>query len=961
MNDLEALQKAQWLLARAGVPWEGGNLTLHNFREFADTVADVVKGSTQKQRDALEWLNPWARRFAALVDNFDKRVKRDPMLLYMPRTSKHEAIHQSQAFIRYLTPGNGWGKELISTCKVKTIGGWTEIARLKTGDNVATIDGTYTRVTGVYPQGVKQLYDVVLSDGSTVKAGEEHQWEIQTRWDRESGLSRVVTTLELRDLVLATPRYNAPSIPKHAAVEEVEAVLPLDPYLLGSLIGDAYCSQNRVELSIHGPKADAIRRFPPGSVKKVRPNGKYALMSRKVVEAINTLGLAVLSADKFIPEQYFASSIAQRRALLQGLCDTDGTVDKSGKRCSFSTSSPRLAKDFENLVRSLGGWCRTYRRSRKGIIEHTVGFVLKDAFTPGTIKANRIRDKRCKIPHRRVVSITPAETAEACCISVEHPSSLYIVEDWIVTHNTNLAAAELHACSTGQRWYAHQGPRDSICVSTGHAGYSVSVFDKKFVYGEDGDPLSPYVPEGGYWFHSFDKRDHILRLACPECAEAGKPRECNHHRSIRCLSADSGDERMAGFTASLAHIDEHVSEKVFKEIKQRIRRGGAKGRILITCTPAAGPDTWEEKELRKIWEENPELNYFDLGTKDERYVEVFEGSWYDLVGAPNSQITHGIIEAARKTMSHSEFQARVMGKAVPHADNQVFDSYKLEAQRFENCTAPLYGELYLKETPGEPALSVERLQYCEDVDIREVQPPERPDKYEGVRVWLKPEPGARYLISVDSASGVSHTNKDASAAYVFKVTKRNVRIHLDMVAAWFGFPDIYAYARQIKMLGYYYNMAMIVPETTGIGADFMTGLSRHLFYPSMYIAENQGDRTQANFQPNIGILTNAQTKPLLAGALRTAINDDLILIRDAKAIDECLTFTRVLTESGLNYRYEAARGAKDDRVIALALAAYAAEHSAMNLYESIFPPKPKPSGSSGPVGAALAEKPKRFI
>jgi hypothetical protein len=453
---------------------------LHNFREFADTVADVVKGSTDRQRALLEWLNPWARRFAALVDNFDKRVKADPMLLYMPRTAKHEAIHNSQAFIRYLTPGNGWGK-------------------------------------------------------------------------------------------------------------------------------------------------------------------------------------------------------------------------------------------------------------------------------------------------------------------------------------TNLAAAEMHACSTGQRWYADQGPRDSICVSTGHAGYSVSVFDKKFVYGEDGDPLSPYVPEGGYWFHSFDRRDHILRLACPECAETGKPRDCSHHRSIRCLSADSGDERMAGFTASLAHIDEHVSKKVFTEIKQRIRRGGAKGRILITCTPAAGPDTWEEQELRKIWEENPEFNYFDLHAKDERYVEVFEGDWYDLVGAPNSQMTEGIIEAARKSMSHSEFQARVMGKAVPHADNQVLDAHKLEAQRRDFCAAPRYVELFLKQ-PDDPEarkLDIERLQYSEDVGIRDVQPPERPDKFEGARIWQPPEPGKRYLISVDSATGVSHTNKDASAAYVFEVSKKNARLHLDMVAGWFGFPDIYAYARQIKMLGYF--------------------------------------------------------------------------------------------------------------------------------------------------------------
>jgi hypothetical protein len=128
----------------------------------------------------------------------------------------------------------------------------------------------------------------------------------------------------------------------------------------------------------------------------------------------------------------------------------------------------------------------------------------------------------------------------------------------------------------------------------------------------------------------------------------------------------------------------------------------------------------------------------------------------------------------------------------------------------------------------------------------------------------------------------------------------------------------------------------------------------------MYIAENQGDRTQAGFEAKIGILTNAQTKPLLAGSLRTAINDDLMVIRDGKAIDECLTFTRTLTESGLNYRYEAERGAKDDRVIALALAAYACEHSAMTLYESIVPPKPKAVVMPGDIGKATQPRKKRF-
>ncbi len=60
-----------------------------------------------------------------------------------------------------------------------------------------------------------------------------------------------------------------------------------------------------------------------------------------------------LLGSKRIPEEYSAPSIEQREALLQGLMDTDGYVDRLG-RCDLTTVREPLAEQYAELVASLG-------------------------------------------------------------------------------------------------------------------------------------------------------------------------------------------------------------------------------------------------------------------------------------------------------------------------------------------------------------------------------------------------------------------------------------------------------------------------------------------------------------------------------------------------------------------------------------------------------------------------------
>src|SRR5262249_31494796 len=114
-----------------------------------------------------------------------------------------------------------------------------------------------------------------------------------------------------------------------------------------------------------GPKAlaaDLRRRRPAcagcGRPFSCSPSGpgmcRLCLTSNGSVTAI-LRGLGVLG-HKHIPALYLRASERQRRALLAGLLDTDGTVGRTGS-VHFAVTSRRLAEDFRELVHSLGYRC----------------------------------------------------------------------------------------------------------------------------------------------------------------------------------------------------------------------------------------------------------------------------------------------------------------------------------------------------------------------------------------------------------------------------------------------------------------------------------------------------------------------------------------------------------------------------------------------------------------------------
>src|SRR3546814_446715 len=121
-------------------------------------------------------------------------------------------------------------------------------------------------------------------------------------------------------------------------------------------------------------------------------------------------------------------------------------------RIQFTSCSATLADDVIFLVRSLGGVAYTRVRPAAGrnpglargrAVHHRSDAHILDIRLPEGIEPFRLRRKRELYnsfgpgrPMRMVESIEPAGEADTVCISVSAADSLYVTDDFLVTHNT---------------------------------------------------------------------------------------------------------------------------------------------------------------------------------------------------------------------------------------------------------------------------------------------------------------------------------------------------------------------------------------------------------------------------------------------------------------------------------------------------------------------------------------------
>jgi hypothetical protein len=206
-------------------------------------------------------------------------------------------------------------------------------------------------------------YQVKRQDGFTALVESAHLWRVHL----DSRKDRIVDTLELRRLVDSSARVRLPQPP--VISYGLPAELPIEPYLMGLLLGEGGMSGNGLHFTnVDEEIVQSVQNLlPPGHVIKphianeraVRGNWRIVGSGGKngnvIINELRALGLLGSTArTKFIPAAYRRASEDDRLAVLQGLMDADGHADADG-RLEFSSSSRRLAEDLLDVVRSLGG------------------------------------------------------------------------------------------------------------------------------------------------------------------------------------------------------------------------------------------------------------------------------------------------------------------------------------------------------------------------------------------------------------------------------------------------------------------------------------------------------------------------------------------------------------------------------------------------------------------------------
>lgn len=364
---------------------------------------------------------------------------------------------------------NYWRPLALDT-RLPTPTGWTTMGEIKVGEQLFDENGRPCNVIGKSPVHIhRDCFKVTFDDGSHIVADACHPWQVEER----RGKSLRNTTWETKQITTAemVPGKHFIQTPKPLRCESAD--LPIHPYLLGLWLGDG--TSVKPEICPGDEDINEVRELLSGLGYDLGPvqtnNGKrHGVFSvRGISDAMRSLRLL---GNKHIPEAYLRASEEQRWALLAGLMDSDGSITKRARQCSFVTTNEAIAEGFSELVRSLGIKAVSLRREGRHSKLVGAGSVVQDflqfSFScypdepvfrltrkAAIQRAGSVQHRR-RTKRFRIVSVEPVPSVPVQCVAVDAPSHLFLAgESMVPTHNT--CSTEMVALAPKAPWVGAVG------------------------------------------------------------------------------------------------------------------------------------------------------------------------------------------------------------------------------------------------------------------------------------------------------------------------------------------------------------------------------------------------------------------------------------------------------------------------------------------------------------------------
>lgn len=433
---------------------------------FMELVYKMRRGPEQqdprfrsKFSDGLYGWRKWALRSQETLSRweFDEEGGIKGLVQVAPPdfTERPIAIEKALLFRTRSNRNDPEGRALDPQTPIPTPSGWRRLDDLHPGDQVFDEMGRIRYVTARADWPDRPCYALQFADGSSIIADAEHLWLTMTLHERAvRGPGSVRTTADIVATLKTSRGISNHAIPWAKPLDRPHQALLMDPYLFGLWLGDGYsagaeiaCHAQDVEhvleaVAAAGCTGTSVHNGPAGSLgRMVKVAGERPWDSSGPVVALRLLGVL---HNKHIPDAYLRGSVAQRRGLLEGLMDSDGTVDRWG-RCEFVNTNLRLVEGVAELIRSLGTGARVVLRHRPDATHTMQSWAVK--FTPTRApfrlgrKRARIKPVRARAAHY-IVDARPVPPRRTICIEVDGPSRLFLAgEAMVPTHNSILRNA----------------------------------------------------------------------------------------------------------------------------------------------------------------------------------------------------------------------------------------------------------------------------------------------------------------------------------------------------------------------------------------------------------------------------------------------------------------------------------------------------------------------------------------
>lgn len=241
--------------------------------------------------------------------------------------------------------------------------------------------------------------------------------------------------------------------------------VPIEPYLLGLLLGDGYIGRSvslttndeelirvcKIYEDIYNVKV--VVQSKKGNTKTVgfitrnKNEGTQGYPKNNLLEALRDLNLSgTLAQTKFIPDVYKQNSKDVRRKILAGIIDTDGYQDCN--TIDITLAGEQLARDIKDVAQSLGIRARLrtrtiknypdklyYRVTLSGAELNNLPMILKRK------KVNATPNKRQHIQRFTVTKVSDNAPYVGFTVDKDH---LYVeAENYSIIHNSGKSRGNL--------------------------------------------------------------------------------------------------------------------------------------------------------------------------------------------------------------------------------------------------------------------------------------------------------------------------------------------------------------------------------------------------------------------------------------------------------------------------------------------------------------------------------------